>query len=58
MAKTPDYVAKRVNRVTDTIGALWSQAQARRVFTEAEAKRLLKAYMELQTMLEHERILW
>lgn len=57
MKPSIDYVAKRVNKVTDTIGALHHCAHARRTFTDAEAKRLIEAHQQLDAMLRHEKIL-
>lgn len=57
MTKRVDYVAKRVNRVTDTVAALALFANARRTFTDDEGKRLIEALRQLDEMLRHERIL-
>lgn len=57
MKPSIDYVGKRVDRITDTIGALHHCAQARRTFTDAEAKRLIEAHKELDAILRHEKIL-
>lgn len=57
MKPSCDYVGKRVDRITDTIGALHHCAQARRTFTAAEAQRLIEAHKELDAMLRHEGIL-
>lgn len=57
MSPSRDYVAKRVDRVTDTIYALHAGTHARRTFTDAEAKRLIDAHQQLDAMLRHEKIL-
>lgn len=46
-----DYVGKRVDKVTDTIYALYAGTHARRTFTTTEIARLSKAWRELEAML-------
>lgn len=52
-----DNIGKRVDRITDTIYALYAGAHARRVFTNAEAKRLIVALRQFDEMLRQEKIL-
>ena len=52
-----DCVGKRVDRLSDIIYALHAGTHARRIFTDAEAKRLIEAHKQLDAMLRQEKIL-
>lgn len=56
IAPSRDYVGKRVDKVTDTVYALYAGTHARRKFTTAEMARLAKTWRELEWMLLDEGV--
>lgn len=56
MKPSIDYVGKRVDRITDTVYALYAGTHARRTFTTAELARLSKAWREMERMLLNEGV--